>query len=413
MIEVGGRHSRIVEMVDPVPDAVFILHPHMAHLHGQEIFERRLPDVPAVDIVGNAERAAFGVSVSDDIHARLTHIAEVEHAIGVAQEIAPLGRIAGLDRLPPAIGQAIERRLLRASRRRIQLDDRTFGLPRGIAHLADLDHRFVLPAGHDVRRDQPRYRIGRRPLGHRLAHDVPAIVMRTAPVDEFERPVLADDGHALRIGFGRDGERLPHAERRAQHLAVGILHRPVRRGGTRHRQAAVGLRDHRAIRLAREDAGATVGQPRLAEQMLGKQFEVEADPPQPFLRNRTVEIDRDAKRPIFGRRNAHLIAKIKVGVEDRVEALPVLRRIGKSHCLHDRAGLPVDQPLACGCRHRRPLARLRLQPHIAIRRHAKAMLDHGDARLVTVGVDVVEHDHIRAGLGQIATLRQREIPLIL
>src|SRR5690606_4177724 len=60
--------------------------------------------------------------------------------------------------------------------------------------------------------------------------------------------------------------------------------------------------------------------------------------------------------------------------------------------------------LAIASRHRRPLARRRLQPQVAIGGHALAMLDHGHAGLVTVRIDVGEHGDVEPRRLEIALL---------
>ena len=56
MVEPDRRHQRVVLMVEAVPDAVFVGDAHVAHLDGQEIFQRRLPDVAREDAAADLER---------------------------------------------------------------------------------------------------------------------------------------------------------------------------------------------------------------------------------------------------------------------------------------------------------------------------------------------------------------------
>jgi hypothetical protein len=52
---VDRRHLRVVVMAEIMPYARVFIHPHVAHLYGQEILQHRLPDTPVVNVSGNAE----------------------------------------------------------------------------------------------------------------------------------------------------------------------------------------------------------------------------------------------------------------------------------------------------------------------------------------------------------------------
>ena len=47
VVVVHRRHARVVEVAGAVPQAVLLHHLHVAHLRGQEVFERRLPHLRA------------------------------------------------------------------------------------------------------------------------------------------------------------------------------------------------------------------------------------------------------------------------------------------------------------------------------------------------------------------------------
>ena len=79
MVEAGRRHQRVVLMVEPVPDAIFLGDAHVAHLDGQEIFERRLPDVARIDVAADPERGGSSLlAIAEDVHAGLADLREIE-----------------------------------------------------------------------------------------------------------------------------------------------------------------------------------------------------------------------------------------------------------------------------------------------------------------------------------------------
>src|ERR1700733_12272918 len=91
MVGVHRRHPRIVHMTEPMPYPVFIIDPHMAHLHRQEIFQRGLPYILLIHVLAYLEGVGPVVAVLHDIHAWLPHLAEVELQIMITQEISPVG----------------------------------------------------------------------------------------------------------------------------------------------------------------------------------------------------------------------------------------------------------------------------------------------------------------------------------
>src|SRR5450759_1108908 len=50
MVVVHRRHAGVVEMAGAVPDAILLLHSHVAHLYGKEILDHRLPDAALIAV---------------------------------------------------------------------------------------------------------------------------------------------------------------------------------------------------------------------------------------------------------------------------------------------------------------------------------------------------------------------------
>jgi hypothetical protein len=86
MVVVHGRHERVVDVGEPVPDAVVVVHPHVAHLHGEEVLHRGLPHVSLEDLLPDLERIRSLVAVADDVGPGLHDVGEVELQVVVAQE---------------------------------------------------------------------------------------------------------------------------------------------------------------------------------------------------------------------------------------------------------------------------------------------------------------------------------------
>ena len=91
-----------------------------------------------------------------------------------------------------------------------------------------------------------------------------------------------------------------------------------------------------ALRLGREG---------LAEEDPREELQVEADPADPLVRQRLLEVHEDAERLALGT-HAHRVGEAEVRVVDRVEALAVLRLVGELRAQADLAGR-AGPPRAC------------------------------------------------------------------
>jgi hypothetical protein len=92
MVVIDRSHARIVEMAGSMPHAVAVVDAHVAHLHGEKVFQRGLPNVPLVHVRADLERFGLVGTVPDHVHARLLDACEVEMVVPVPQELTPLAR---------------------------------------------------------------------------------------------------------------------------------------------------------------------------------------------------------------------------------------------------------------------------------------------------------------------------------
>ena len=361
-------------MAGTVPDLVAVVHPHMAHLDRQEIFQRGLPDMPLEHVRPYLERRSPAPAVLHHVHARRGRGREIELEIVIAQETAPIGRRRLDDFLQsPALGDPPQRRRQPALVVRVRLDHRDFALPGMISHLGDLHDGLCLPARDRVGRHKPLDRVLRRAPGHRRAHDEPSVRVLAPPVDQLQ--VAAGHrryAHALFLDLGRDHQLPPRSERRDHVL-------PVR------------APDAGTIGLPRENARLAVEGIGPPEKRAREKLQVEAHAPHPGFRQRPVEIDDDPERS-SGRDHPHGIAEAQVGIADRVEALPVPRGIRILHAHADFLRLSVHRAGA-GLGHRLPLSRSRVKAQVAVGGDAAAVLDDTHTALMPFRIVIVgEHD---------------------
>ena len=81
----------VVHVAGAVPDPAAVDDPDMAHLHGQERLQGRLPDIVAIDIGRDEEGGGLRLAEADDVGAGLADGGEVEDRVIVAQEASPAG----------------------------------------------------------------------------------------------------------------------------------------------------------------------------------------------------------------------------------------------------------------------------------------------------------------------------------
>ena len=207
MVVAGERHARIVQVAGAVPDAVLLLHAHVAHLHGEEIFQDGLPDAALVDVRRDPEWLRDGIAEGHLIHAGLVDPGEVELGVFVAKEIAPDRRPRGKDLMRAAGGlNAQHAHGIRHGVLAIHLDNGELLLRGVVPDLAHVDHRLVLPAGDGVRGDDPVDGVFGGAGRHQRAHHEPAVVPLGAGIQQLQIAGLRLDDHALGAGLGSDGE---------------------------------------------------------------------------------------------------------------------------------------------------------------------------------------------------------------
>ena len=76
-------------MTQSVPYTVFLVHPHVAHLNGQEVLESRLPDISFKNVGCYPEWLRLLISVFYIIEAFLVYFSKIEFQVFVSQEITP------------------------------------------------------------------------------------------------------------------------------------------------------------------------------------------------------------------------------------------------------------------------------------------------------------------------------------
>ncbi len=82
-------HSGIIHMAQSVPDAVFFINPHMAHLNWQKKFQCRLPYISPVNIFCNSERLGLLIPVAHKIETFILNRGKVKFEIFVTKEVTP------------------------------------------------------------------------------------------------------------------------------------------------------------------------------------------------------------------------------------------------------------------------------------------------------------------------------------
>ena len=90
MIIVNRSHPGIIHVAQSVPDAVFLVHPHVAHLNGKEVLDGRLPDIPFKNIIGNSERLRLFIAVLNIIQSLTCYFRKIKFQILVSQEGPPV-----------------------------------------------------------------------------------------------------------------------------------------------------------------------------------------------------------------------------------------------------------------------------------------------------------------------------------
>ena len=89
MVGVHRGHAGIVHVAPAVPDAVAFVHPNVAHLRGQKILQRGLPNVAGVHLVVDGKGFGLIAAVLNHVHARLLLRRKIKLQIIVAKKLAP------------------------------------------------------------------------------------------------------------------------------------------------------------------------------------------------------------------------------------------------------------------------------------------------------------------------------------
>ena len=274
----GDRgHPGIVHMASSVPDAVVFTDAHMAHLHGQEIFQDGLPDPAVKDVWSNAKDAGDGGGAGDLVKAGLSDGRKIKAQIPVTQEGAPVLTGKRQDFFFFPSGKAPERHVRAFRLPAVELHDGGLDLAGEIPDLGDLNGRRAPPALHDMRGEDPLGGM-RIAICQRGGEDKPPVIVADAAVHEAE--VRAEALHGQREKRVLGGERKDTADgirgrsfliRAQRAVSTALFHEPVGiiRAKARFRPYAARIEgfaaQNRPGRLAGEEALRVIHDPALPD----------------------------------------------------------------------------------------------------------------------------------------------------
>ncbi len=183
VVNVGRRHECIIHMTDVMPELVFFLHPHVAHLYRQKIVQRRLPNILVINIRGYAERFTLLLTQYQLIHSLFLHVGEVEVEIFVAQKIAPgLGFFIQHYLVIAILAQAQQLHFVIEIIVGVSFDYRHFFLRRMVTNHGMLNDRLVDPVSNYIRFDGQFNGFFRSAGGYSGAHNKPAVLVQIATI---------------------------------------------------------------------------------------------------------------------------------------------------------------------------------------------------------------------------------------
>ena len=406
-------HLRIVHVAGVVPDLVLVGDPHVAHLVRQEVLHDRLPDAPVIDVGGDAENRGDAVAVADGVETFPLDVGEIDLQVVVAEEIAIPWHCWTVFNEVLAVGVVPDdRRTRKRMIPTVGLDDGHLALVRQIPHLRGLDHGRIGPSRNHVGLDVPLDRALGRPGGYLGSDDEPAVGMVHTAVVQFQIGLReALDGQSAVGIVGTGGEGLAHGIRfgndrigrvRAIALADEMLDiGPLRLRGLIVADAQVDitlLLDHRPVRLLGIDSLLVVHDPRLPEQIAGKELDVEARAAQQCLRHRLVQIDGH-EEPLLIRLQRHRVGHLVVGIDHWIETREMAAGIREAQRRDDAVAFYLPVQLL---RHRLPLPRGSVEANVAVAGHPVSVHQHGDTPLMPLRIEIVERHHVHPILVEVA-----------
>ena len=80
-------------MTCAVPNPIVFVDPHVTHLDGKEILDRRLPYAMGEDGLRDLKRSRLVGSIPDDLHTMMFNIREVELQVIESKKTTPFDRV--------------------------------------------------------------------------------------------------------------------------------------------------------------------------------------------------------------------------------------------------------------------------------------------------------------------------------
>src|SRR4029077_1470312 len=290
-----------------MPDSVAFAHFNVIHLDREVGIEGGLPDMLAIHLFSDSEWRVAVAGVLDCVDARFVECGEIEARILIAHLFAPGFDFALKSLVILATGrQAKHASGLRGIAERVEFDYSDLCALRCVANLVVGHDGRTGPSRNNVWMDVPYDGILRAARGNQSAHDKPAVLRLVAAVEEHER-----------AGVRRDRDARKGILWRKYHaLACGD-------GSWLCNSGRVFL--HRAVGMARENAGGGVENIGFAKVGNGQELQVESRFANESGRERLVEVYCDAEAIRLGR-DLNVIAEAAIRIRKKGGELIAGRR---------------------------------------------------------------------------------------
>ena len=211
-------HKRIVEVTGIVPNLIFFVNPHVAHLHRQEILYNRLPHTTFVNIAVDFENHRLAVFVNNLVKSGLFDGRKIKGQVIISQIFTPHNRMLSKNRHFTIGSDFQEFSLGDRIVATIGFDNCPFGLVRKIADLRSLHHRGVEPIFFGVRSNFPTQHLASFSGRQLAAQHKPAVVVIHTSVVKFQLCIALN---------GDFFERVVGTNHKPLALGVGFRHNVV------------------------------------------------------------------------------------------------------------------------------------------------------------------------------------------